>query len=126
MSKLQSDRYPFHNSENHYREEYLKDKITTEELSRKVESKAVSDLASVERELERYKESGFKLERIKDKLLKSGNRTWSVENAVDSVIDDAKNKVLNKNLVCDLKSMINLCNKILSSIKEELENEHGG
>jgi hypothetical protein len=49
FSRIESDRYPFHNGKEHYFEDWLADKMSNQELGCRVRSKLVNKLADITR-----------------------------------------------------------------------------
>lgn len=90
MSRLESDRLPFHSSKAEYWEEWLAGKISDRDLGYHVRSKLVRRLEELEREnhsFRHFKEERDEYNKIIEVIQKHGIRTWhNVPEALDAAL----------------------------------------
>ena len=119
MNKLESDRYPFHDSKQDYIRDFLEHQRIDSELGRKLESKLADKLIDLNGIVERYKNDSETLKELKTLMQKYNLDTWNIVEQIEKLLTGGL-KIYNKNsIIYSIKSCLN----DLKKLKEDLEKD---
>ncbi len=121
MSKLRTDRYPFHSSKAEYFRDWLEHKKSNRELGYQVRTRLVKEVIELEEKVIVDKLSNDKIDKVREVLLAAGYRGYDVVSAVRNAINDKNIVKYSEQLVDSLHQIVHVSNNILEDIKENEE-----
>lgn len=116
MSKLESDRYPFHNDKVAFFQDWLMNKKSNRELGYMVNTKLVREMNELQHQIKLNEQAGAHLEEIRKMLLEAGYSVYNVSSAVEKAIEDSKGGKHFTYLKLHLENVVGTCSKILETL----------